>query len=642
MDAVQAANSGHPGLPMGAAAMGFALWTRHLRHNPKNPTWFNRDRFVLSAGHGSMLLYSLLHLTGYDLSLDEIRRFRQWGSQTPGHPERGLTPGVEMTTGPLGQGFATAVGMGIAERFLSATFNRPGHPVVDHFTYVLCSDGDLMEGVSSEAASLAGHLRLGKLIYLYDDNGITIDGSTSMAFTEDVAARFSAYGWHTERLDGMDVDRVDAALARAKDETDRPSLLICKTVIGFGSPHKEGTEKAHGAALGPEEVRLAKERLGIPLEPPFFVPNAALEFFREAVPRGLDLEERWDEVLVAYRRSYPAEAQLFEALCGGQLPYGWADAMPSFTGPTATRKASEAVLNAIAPSLPTLIGGSADLTESNLTSLHAYGQFQPDTPAGRNLAFGVREHAMVAALNGINLHGGCRAFGGTFLIFSDYCRPAIRLAALMECPTILVFTHDSIGLGEDGPTHQPVEHLTSLRAMPNLWVMRPADGNETAVCWQLAIESRETPCALTLTRQAVPALVPPWREDHPVRQGAYVLREAMGGTPDVVLVATGSEVQHAVGAQALLQGEGIGARVVSMPCMELFNLQDDAYRAQVLPAGVPTVSVEAGASLSWHGIAQAHVALDHFGASAPGETVMREFGFTAENVASVALKLLGR
>lgn len=638
MDGVQKANSGHPGLPLGAAAMGYAIWTRHLRFNPKDPHWINRDRFILSAGHGSMLLYSLLHLTGYDLPLEQLMQFRQWGSQTPGHPENHLTPGVEMATGPLGQGIATAVGFAIAEKFLAATYNTDEHTVIDHHTYGICSDGDLMEGISGEAASLAGHLKLGKLIFLYDDNGITIDGSTQIAFTEDVAKRYEAYGWHTQHVDGLDIEAVDKAISAAKDVHDKPSLILCKTIIGFGSPNKAGSEKAHGSPLGPDEVKATKQALGIPLEPAFYIPDEALKVFRDAGERGASIQTEWEKVFQLFRSANPAEA---EALVGN-LGTAWLDALPKFKpeDKLATRKTSQKVLNALAPHLPNLIGGSADLFESNYTKLEEDGLFQPETPKGRNVCFGIREHAMVAAVNGINLHGGLRGYGSTFLIFSDYCRPSIRLAALMQCPSILIFTHDSIGVGEDGPTHQPIEQLTSLRAIPNLNVMRPADGNETSACFKVALESTRTPSLFALSRQNLPTLTPDTVTSHPAEKGGYILQEATGNTPKVILIGTGSELQHCVGARAVLEAEGIPTRVVSMPSMFLFEQQEIPYRSSVLPRNVPTVAVEAGASLSWWRYAQATVCIDHFGASAPGDTVMKEFGFTTENVVTTAKTLL--
>ncbi len=642
MDGVQAANSGHPGLPMGAAPMAYSLWTRHLRHNPKDPHWFNRDRFILSAGHGSMLLYSLLHLTGYDLPLDELKKFRQWGSKTPGHPENLLTPGVEMATGPLGQGFATSVGYAIAEAHLAAIFNKPGHDVIDHYTYGICSDGDMMEGVTSEAASLAGHLGLGKLIFLYDSNGITIDGSTDITFTEDIEMRFKAYGWHVQKIDGMDIDAVDRALTEAEKIKDKPSFIIARTIIGYGSPHREGTPEVHGKALGADELKLAKEALGIPLEPTFYEPEDAVSHFREAVSNGAKWQEEWNAKLAAYTQDYPAEAKLLKASIAGDWGTAWIDALPTFTDKLATRKSAEAVMDAIMPHLPTFIGGSADLWESNMTHLKDAKQFQPESHEGRNLAFGIREHAMVAAVNGITRHGGLRAFGSTFLIFSDYCRPSLRLAALMECPSIIVFTHDSIGLGEDGPTHQSIEQLTSLRVIPNMNVLRPADGNEASACWKIAVESTETPCLFALSRQALPALTPDTVKNHPAEKGGYVLRPASKAKPDCVLVATGSEVQHAVAAKDTLEAEGISTQVVSMPSTFLYDKQSAAYKESVLPKGVPTVSIEAGATLGWYKYAQAFVGIDHFGASAPTEVVMKEFGFTPENVVAVAKKLLGR
>lgn len=644
IDGVQAANSGHPGLPLGCAPMAYTLWTRHLRFNPKNPKWFNRDRFILSAGHGSMLLYSLLHLTGFDLPMAELKRFRQLHSLTPGHPENYLTPGVEVATGPLGQGFAHAVGLAIAEKFLSATFNRPGHEVVDHFTYGICSDGDLMEGVTNEAASLAGHLKLGKLIFLYDSNRITIDGSTDITFTEDVGARFQALGWHVQHIDGFSMDEVDAALDMAKGVTDQPSLIISRTIIGFGSPHKAGTSAAHGQPLGAEEVDLTKRALGIPIEPKFFVPDGVYVEFHKPAFRGANLEADWHRALKSYAGAYPDEARVLGQAMAGGLGSEWLDRLPVLTEKMATRQANAKTLNAVAASIPTLIGGSADLNESNLTEMKELGDFQPETPAGRNIHFGIREHAMVAAVNGINLHGGTRAFGASFLVFTDYCRPSIRLAALMQCPSIFVFTHDSIGLGEDGPTHQPVEHLAALRAIPNLNVMRPCDGNETVACWKVALESNKTPCLMALTRQGLPPLSPDSTKPHPAEMGAYVLAEATSTEsshgPDLTIVATGSEVQLAVAARDQLQAQGFAVRVVSMPSGFLFEQQSDDYRRQVLPKGVPTLSVEAASTFGWDRYAQGHVGLDRFGLSAPGPEVMAEFGFTPEHVVEAARQLL--
>ena len=627
IDMVQSANSGHPGLPLGAAPMAFALWTRHLRHNPKDPKWFDRDRFILSAGHGSALLYGLLYLTGYELPMEELKRFRQCGSKTPGHPENFMTPGVEMATGPLGQGISTAVGMAIAERFLSAKYGRE---VVDHHTYVLCSDGDLMEGVSSEACSLAGHLKLNKLIVLYDSNRITIDGSTDKTFTENVGLRFEAYGWNVEGVDGMDVDAVDSAIERCKKVSDRPSIIVCQTTIGYGSPNKAGTSKSHGAALGPDEVKLTKKALGLDPSLDFFVPDEVLTYWRRAIDKGTKLQSEWQDRVAKFGNAE------FEKAISGELPKGWQNAVQPIYEKVATRVASGKTINALAAVIPTLLGGSADLAESNNTMIHGEMDFQPETPTGRNLWFGVREHAMGTAVNGLNLHGGIRAYGGTFLIFSDYCRPAIRLSALMECPSIFVMTHDSIGLGEDGPTHQPIEHLMSLRAIPNLNVMRPADGNETAACWILALERKDGPSLLALTRQALPSVSSEDVQNHPCRRGAYILSEANGGTPMRILVATGSEVSLALSAKVLLEKEGLPTRVVSMPSWFLFEREPASYRGQVFPKEIFTVSVEAGATLGWQKYAQAHVGLDRFGASGKGEDLFREFGFTPEHVAEVA------
>jgi transketolase len=644
VDAVQAAKSGHPGLPMGAAAMAYVLWTRFLRHNPANPAWPDRDRFVLSAGHGSMLLYALLHLTGYDLRLDDLRRFRQWESRTPGHPEHWMTPGVETTTGPLGQGFANAVGMAIAERWLAAQFNRPGHAIVDHWTYVLASDGDLMEGVASEAASLAGHLRLGRLICLYDDNDVSIDGSTDLAFTEDVGRRFEAYGWQVQQVDdGNDLAAVEAALRAAKAEEARPSLIRVRTVIGFGSPGKQGTAKAHGEALGEPEVKATKQNLGWPVEPAFLVPPEAAETFHAAVPRGKAWEADWQARKAAYDAAYPDDLYL-----SGKLPPGWDAGLPIFTpadAPIATRAASGKALQALAPTVTNLVGGSADLTPSNNTYLPGIPDFQAGSPAGRNLRFGVREHAMGSTSNGIALHGGLRPYTGTFLVFSDYMRPAVRLAALMQIPVVFLFTHDSIGLGEDGPTHQPIEHLLALRAIPGLRVIRPADAVETAEAWRVAL-THAGPTCLVLTRQNVPVLDRSRAGGEGVARGAYVLAEAPGGRPDVLLIATGSEVWVALAAQELLQRDRIAARVVSMPSWELFEEQSAEYREAVLPAGVTArVAVEAGTPLGWHryvGTAGEIVAMTRFGVSAPGTVVLERFGFTPENVAGRARGLLSR
>ena len=648
MDAVQQADSGHPGTPMGAAPMAYTLWTRFLRHNPGNPDWPDRDRFVLSAGHASLLLYSLLYLTGYDLPLDEIKRFRQWGSKTPGHPEYGRTPGVEATTGPLGQGFAMGIGMAIAERFLAGHFNRPGFEIIDHHVYGIVSDGDLMEGISSEAASLAGHLGLGKVVYLYDDNDISIEGDTDLAFTEQVAKRFEAYGWQVQAADGNDLEAIAATIERARQERARPSLIVVSTRIGYGSPHKEGTAEAHGAPLGVEEVALTKRALGWPEEPPFFVPDEALREYRKALDRGRAWETEWRERVAAYEREYPDEAAQFRALMEGELPAGWDATLPEFesAGPSlATRQASGKVLNALAEKLPNLLGGSADLAPSTSTYLKGYGDFGFDEWCGHNMHFGVREHAMGAITNGMAVHGGLIPYGATFLVFSDYMRPAIRIASLMGCHSVFIFTHDSIGLGQDGPTHQPVEHLASLRAMPELTVLRPADANETVACWRLAIE-RMGPCALVLTRQAVPTLGPAESIRTGALRGAYIVADAASPTPDLLLIATGSEVSVALGAREILAGQGLEARVVSMPSWEVFDEQPQAYKDSVLPPLLRRrLSIEAGASLGWHkyvGEQGDVVGLDHFGASAPGEVLMEKFGFSAQAVAQRAAKLAQR
>ncbi|MGC8668637.1 MAG: transketolase [Chthonomonadales bacterium] len=664
VDGVQRANSGHPGLPLGAAPMAYVLFSRHLKHNPRNPRWPDRDRFVLSAGHGSMLLYSLLHLTGYDLSLDEIKRFRQWGSRTPGHPERDLDIGVETTTGPLGQGIATAVGMAMAEAHLAARYNRPGHTIVDHYTYVLASDGDMMEGVASEAASLAGHLRLGKLIVLYDDNGISLDGSTHICFTEDVARRFEAYHWHVQRVeDGNDLEAIDRALHQARAETGRPSLICVRTHIGYGSPHKQDSAKAHGSPLGVDEVKATKRALGWPEEPEFYIPDEALKNFRKAVERGAQAEEEWRLRLEAWREAEPDLAREWEAAWNGTPPEGWDRDIPTFPGgeALATRASAGKVLNTIAPNYPALLGGSADLNSSTETALKGLGDLEAPPPPsstpegavggvwgyeGRNVHFGVREHAMAAAANGIAAHGGLRPFVATFFNFVDYLRPALRLSALMELPVIYVFTHDSIALGEDGPTHQPVEQLAALRATPHMVTIRPADANEAAEAWRAAVEHTSGPVALILTRQKLPTLDrASMGPASGLRKGAYILVEAPGGTPDVVLIASGSEVSAAVEASKLLGAQGVRASVVSMPSWELFDAQDEDYRRQVLPPDVKKLAVEAGSPLGWHrfvGTDGEVIGLDHFGASAPMEVLLEEFGFTPRHIAERALRLLGR
>ncbi len=647
VDSVEQARSGHPGMPLGAAPMAYVLWDRFLRHNPRNPFWFNRDRFILSAGHGSALLYALLHLTGYDLPLEELKRFRQWGSKTPGHPEYGHTPGVEATTGPLGQGFGMGVGMAIAESFLANCFNRPGFSLIDHYTYAMVSDGDLMEGVASEAASLAGMLRLSKLIYLYDDNHISIEGETDLAFTEDVRCRFEAYGWQVLRVpDGNDLAEIERAIGAAQADKERPSLIIVRTHIGYGSPKQDRAE-AHGEPLGAAALRATKQALGWPLEPPFYIPDEALAHFRRALERGARHEAEWQARLEAYSREHPDLAAELKRMLRGELPEGWGVDLPVFSpkdGPIATRAASGRAMNALARRLPNFTGGSADLAPSTKTTLIGYGDFGLDEACGRNLHFGVREHAMGAIVNGMALHGGLIPYAATFLVFSDYMRPALRLAALMQAHAVFIFTHDSIALGEDGPTHQPVEHLMSLRAIPGLTVLRPADANETAAAWRVAIEWRG-PVALALTRQNLPVLDAgryPISDGLP--RGAYILAEAEGGKPDIVLIGTGSEVHLALAAQEQLSKRDVRARVVSMPSWELFDEQPAEYRMQVLPPDVPKLAIEAGIARGWRDYVGEHgdiIGLDRFGASAPGKVVMEKLGFTAEHVAERALSLLG-
>ena len=642
IDGVQKANSGHPGAPMGAAPMAYVLWTRFLRHAPTHPDWADRDRFVLSAGHASMLLYSLLHLTGYGVSLEDLESFRQWGSITPGHPEYGLTPGVEATTGPLGQGFANAVGMAIAERRLAHEFNRPDGTIVDHRTYVICSDGDLQEGIASEAASLAGHLRLGKLVVLYDDNHIQLDGPTAMAWSEDVPQRFDAYGWHTQRVaDGNDLAAIEAAIDAAIDD-DRPSLIAVRTHIGFGSPNKHDSQKAHGSPLGPDEVRLTKEAYGWDPDKSFYVPDDAREHFRAAIPAGDALVAEWEGRFYAYRDAHPSEAADFRRrMTRGGLPDGWDSDLTTYetASEVATRNASQDAIAALAPRLPELFGGAADLSESNLTDVKGEPNFSADE-AGRNLRFGVREHGMGGASNGLAYHGGFIPYCATFLTFSDYMRGSVRLAALSGLHVIYVWTHDSVGLGEDGPTHQPVEHYAALRAIPNLWFVRPGDANETAAAWALAVERTDGPVALALTRQKLPTL--PGTDElarDGVARGGYVLREAAGGSPRLILIGTGSELQLAFAAAEALEEDGIPTRVVSLPCWERFEAQDQAYRDEVLPPAVRArVSVEVGVTLGWDrwvGDEGAIVGLDHYGASAPAGTIFAKFGFTAERVAEV-------
>jgi len=646
IDAVQKANSGHPGAPMGAAPMAYVLWTRFLRHSPTRPDWPDRDRFVLSAGHASMLLYSLLHLTGYAVSLEDLESFRQWGSITPGHPEYGLTPGVEATTGPLGQGFANAVGMAIAERRLAEEFNRHEHTIVGHRTYVIASDGDLQEGIASEAASLAGHLKLGKLIVLYDDNHIQLDGPTVMAWSEDVTKRFQAYRWHTQRVeDGNDIDAIEAAIDAALHE-DAPSLIAVRTHIGFGSPNKHDSHKAHGSPLGPDEVRLTKEAYGWDPDRSFYVPDVVRDHFRTAVATGRDLVEDWEAALALYETSYPEAASEFRRRTARRLPEAW-DADLTVYEPgidAATRTASQDAIATLAPRLPELFGGAADLSESNLTDVRDATDFDPDE-AGRNLRFGVREHAMGGIANGIAYHSGFIPYCATFLTFSDYMRGSVRLAALSGLHVIYVWTHDSVGLGEDGPTHQPVEHYAALRAIPNLWFVRPGDANEAAAAWALAVERRDGPVALALTRQKLPTLPGTDRLARDgVARGGYILREAAGGAPRLIMIGTGSELQLAFAAAEALETDGIPTRVVSLPCWERFEAQDEEYRDTVLPPVVrKRVSVEIGVPLGWErwvGDEGAIVGLDHFGASAPAGTIFEHLGFTAERVTDIGRRVV--
>jgi transketolase len=649
-DGVEKANSGHPGMPMGAASMAHVLWTRFLRHHPQKPDWPNRDRFVLSAGHGSMLLYSLLHLTGYDLPLEEIKNFRQWGSKTPGHPEHGLTPGVETTTGPLGQGFANGVGMAIAESHLAARFNRPDHAIVDHYTYGIVSDGDLMEGVSHEAASLAGHLKLGKLVYLYDDNRISIEGSTDIAFSEDRMKRFKAYGWQVQHIeDGNDLAAIETAIAAAQAEKAAPSIISVRTHIGYGSPNKVDTAGVHGEPLGPEELKLSKQNLNWPDDPPFLIPEDALNYFRQAREKGKALESEWQDLLQSYTENHPELAAEWRRWLNGELPDGWDKDIERFTPDAkglATRVASGTVLNAIAPRVTNLMGGSADLAPSTKTLISGESDFQAGRYDGRNMRFGVREHAMGSILNGMSLHGGLIPYGATFLVFSDYMRPAIRLAALTELNIIYVFTHDSIGLGEDGPTHQPVEHLAALRSIPNLTVIRPCDANETAEAWRFAVQNKKGPVALVLTRQNTPTLDRDiFAAADGLQRGAYVLSDAGNGNPEVILLASGSEIHIGLQAAEALTKKDISVRVVSMPSWEIFERQPETYRQEVLPpqAGI-RIAIEAGIPQGWHryvGGDGTVVGLDRFGASAPYQTLYDKFGITAGAVVEKAMALLG-
>jgi transketolase len=650
MDAVEAAQSGHPGTPMALAPAAYILWSRFLRHNPANPEWPDRDRFVLSCGHASMLLYSLLHLSGYDLPLEELRAFRQWGSRTPGHPERGHTPGVETTTGPLGQGVANAVGMAIAERFLAERFNRPGHRVVDHRVWAFASDGDMMEGVASEAASLAGHLRLGKLTVIYDDNHITIDGDTALTFSEDVQRRFEGYGWHVVRVgDGNDLAAIAAALEGARAETGRPTLVILRTYIADPAPTKRNSADAHGAPLGAEEVRRTKEVMGWPEEPAFLVPEDALAHWRTALDRGAALEAEWSERWKGYAADHPDLAAELERWLAGELPEGWDRGLPPLTqkdGPLATRQASGLALQAIASAVPNLVGGSADLGGSTGTTLKQDGSFGP-TSSGRQFHWGVREHGMAAVMNGIAAHGGLRPFGSTFLVFSDYMKPAIRLSAIMRLPVIYIATHDSIGLGEDGPTHQPVEHLAMLRAIPNLVVLRPADAAETVEAWRTAMVRREGPTVLVLSRQKLPIFErPPLGSAEGVSRGAYTLLDSPGGNPQAILIGSGSELHVALAAARLLQADRVRVRVVSMPSWELFAAEPEAYRNEVLPPSVRVrLAIEAGSPfgwLRWTTDEGAMLAMEGFGASAPGDRLFQEFKFTPERAAEIVRQLLAR
>jgi len=662
IDAVQQANSGHPGLPMGAAAMGYVIWHDYLKHNPQNPGWFDRDRFVLSAGHGSALLYSLLHLTGYDLSLDQVKAFRQLGSQTPGHPERGDTAGVEVTTGPLGQGFANGVGLAMAEAHLAARYNRPGHEIIDHYTYAIVSDGDVMEGVAMEAASLAGQLGLGKLIYLYDQNQITLAGTANVSFNEDVALRFEGMGWHVQTIDGLDPDQIRAAIDAAKAVTDKPSIICCQTIIAYGSPNKAGSFGAHGSPLGADEVIATKRHLGYPSEEPFFLPDEAVALFREAIPAGAAAESEWSERLTAYASAHPELAAELQAAIAGELAADWDSELPVWSvgdKAVATRKASEAVIQSFFKKVPGFFGGSADLNPSTNSAMKGAGDFEnpalkPDdiqgstggdwSYAGRNVHWGIREHAMGSAANGVAAHGGLIPYTATFHVFSDYMRPPVRLAALSHYKTIFIFTHDSIAVGEDGPTHEPVEQTMSLRLIPQLSVIRPADANETAIAWKLAIES-SGPTAIVLSRQDLPILDRSQALGDATR-GGYILVDAEGGTPDVVLLATGSEVALAVETLALLAAEGVKARVVALPSWDIFEAQGKEYKASVLGApGTPRVSIEAGVTLGWErytGENGVSIGVDRFGASGPGKKVLEAYGFTKENVAHQTLELLGK
>jgi transketolase len=646
VDMVEQAKSGHPGLPLGAAPMAYTLYDKFIHYNPQDPLWFNRDRFILSAGHGCAMLYSILHLTGYDLPLDELKRFRQWGSKTPGHPEYGMTPGVEVTTGPLGQGFGNGIGMAIAERYLAAKFNKPDFPIVDHYIYAIVSDGDLMEGIASEAASLAGHLRLSKLVYLYDDNKITIDGSTKISFTEDVGKRFEAYDWHVERVDDANnLEELESAIKRAKANGEKPSLVMVKSHIGFGSP-KQDTSAVHGEPLGADAMKKTKENLGWPQEPTFFIPDEALSHFRKAIDRGKENQSKWQKLFEGYKMAYPELAAKLEQTMRNELSDKWDSDLPTFTptsGAIATRDACGKVMNAIAKNFEMYIGGSADLAGSTKTDLKDMGDFTPENPGGRNIRFGVREHAMGSISNGLAQHGGIVPFTGTFLIFSDYMRPAIRLAAIMSSHVIFIFSHDSIGLGEDGPTHQPISQLMSLRAIPHITVIRPADANEMSAAWRFAMKHKG-PVAIATTRQKLPVLdIAAYPVNEGLPKGAYILADAPGGHPDIILIATGSEVQLILGAREKLAEKNIKARVVSMPSWELFDRQAPEYRRSVLLPGIPKLAVEAASPLGWYkyvGEKGDVIGLERFGASAPSEIVMKNLGFSVEKVVERAIALI--
>lgn len=643
IDAIERANSGHPGLPMGAAPMAYVLWSRFLKTNPKNPKWINRDRFVLSAGHGSMLLYSLLHLAGYDVSIEDLKSFRQWGSKTPGHPEYGHTPGVDATTGPLGQGIAMSVGMAMAERFLAATFNRPKYEIVDHYTYALCGDGDLMEGVSHEAVSLAGHLGLNKLIVLYDSNNISLDGPTDWSFTEDVAGRFRACGWNVLRVeDGNDLQAIEDAIQKAKTESSKPTLIEVKTIIGYGAPTKQGTSSAHGSPLGSEEAKQAKHAYHWEHED-FYVPAEVRTHFAEFAQQGSTGEQHWDEAFEQYGQAFPAQAQEFVDAIHGHVRVDWDAVMPTFEGGVATRDAFAKIVNAIAPHIPTLVGGSADLSGSNKTILKDTPHFAKESYEGRNFFYGVREHAMGAILNGMTLHGGVMPYAGTFLVFCDYLRPALRLSALMKLPVIHIFTHDSIAVGEDGPTHEPIEQIASLRIIPGFKVFRPADATETGLSFRYALEQRDGPVAIALTRQKLPTLSEVIAHQSDFARGAYILFQQGEGN-ELILMASGSEVQWVLAAGKHLAGEGVAVRVVNMPCMELFDQQDETYKNAVFPAHVTKrLAVEMAHPMPWYkyiGRDGRVLGIDHFGASAPGDIVVEKFGFTAENVLSIAKAML--